>query len=361
MSILIDETTRVVIQGITGGEGAFHGALMREYGTNVVAGVTPGKGGITYDGVPVFNTVDEAVRETGADCAAIFVRPPQAADAIMEAAGAGIGLVVCMTEGIPTLDMVLARRFLDEAGSRLVGPNTPGVISPGRAKVGVMAGYIHRPGRVGVISRSGTLTYEAVLQLTGRDIGQSTCVGVGGDPLGGLSFTDLLALFEEDDATDAVLMIGEIGGSQEEEAAGFARARMTKPLVAYIAGVTAPPSGAWATPGPSSQAERAGPKEKIAALENAGRRGGAQSRTDGRGRGEALRGRGYTKSPSSPHLCCLLVALLDILTCMPSPGYPLAGVRRRPDTRSRVVPLNATWYDSLHVRHPQRTVQVARR
>ena len=270
MSILVDEHTRVLIQGITGEEGSFHAGQMREYGTTIVAGVTPGKGGVAHEGIPVFNTVREAVGETGANASAIFVRPAQAADAIMEAAEGGIGLVVCLTEGIPTLDMVLARRYLDGSGSRLVGPNTPGVISPGRCKIGVMAGYIHRQGTVGIISRSGTLTYEVVLQLTARGIGQSTCVGIGGDPVGGLSFVDLLRLFEQDRGTEAVVMIGEIGGSQEEEAGRFFRDEMTKPVVAYIAGVSAPPERRMGHAGAIVSRGRGGAEEKINALERAG-------------------------------------------------------------------------------------------
>ncbi len=270
MSILVDEETRVVVQGITGTEGTFHSREMRGYGTNIVAGVTPGKGGCSHEGIPVFNTVAEAVRETGANGSAIFVRPASAADAVMEAADAGIGLVVCMTEGIPTLDVVLARRYLEETKTMLVGPNTPGIISPGRCKVGVMAGYIHQEGSVGIISRSGTLTYEAVLQLTVRGIGQSTCVGIGGDPIVGLSFVDLLGLFQEDRGTEAVVMIGEIGGSQEEEAALFFRARMTKPVIAYIAGVTAPPERRMGHAGAIISGGRGGAEEKIRALEEAG-------------------------------------------------------------------------------------------
>lgn len=270
MSILVDKETRVVIQGITGTEGTFHSREMRGYGTNIVAGVTPGKGGCSHEGIPVFNTVAEAVRETGVNGSAIFVRPASAADAVMEAADAGIGLVVCMTEGIPTLDVVLARRYLEETKTMLVGPNTPGIISPGRCKIGVMAGYIHQEGSVGIISRSGTLTYEAVLQLTVRGIGQSTCVGIGGDPIVGLSFVDLLGLFQEDRGTEAVVMIGEIGGSQEEEAALFFRARMTKPVIAYIAGVTAPPERRMGHAGAIVSGGRGGAEEKIRALEEAG-------------------------------------------------------------------------------------------
>ena len=270
MSILVDRETRVVVQGITGREGTFHSREMREYGTNIVAGVTPGKGGGSHEGIPVFDTVAEAVRETGANASVIFVRPAFAADAVMEAADAGVGLVVCLTEGIPTLDMAVARRYLEETKTMLVGPNTPGVISPGRCKVGVMAGYIHREGPVGIISRSGTLTYEAVLQLTMRGIGQSTCAGIGGDPIVGLSFVDLLGLFQEDRATEAVVMIGEIGGSQEEEAALFFQARMTKPVIAYIAGVTAPPERRMGHAGAIVSGGRGGAEEKIRALEEAG-------------------------------------------------------------------------------------------
>ncbi len=270
MSILVDRETRVVVQGITGREGTFHSREMRDYGTDIVAGVTPGKGGGSHEGIPVFNTVAEAVRETGANASAIFVRPAFAADAVMEAADAGVGLVVCMSEGIPTLDMAVARRYLEGTKTMLVGPNTPGVISPGTCKVGVMAGYIHREGHVGIISRSGTLTYEAVLQLTMRGIGQSTCVGIGGDPIVGLSFVDLLGFFQEDRGTEAVVMIGEIGGSQEEEAALFFRSRMTKPVIAYIAGVTAPPERRMGHAGAIISGGRGGAEEKIRALEDAG-------------------------------------------------------------------------------------------
>jgi succinyl-CoA synthetase alpha subunit len=270
MSILVGKETRVVVQGITGKEGAFHSREMREYGTAIVAGVTPGKGGCSHEGVPVFNTVADAVRETGANGSAIFVRPASAADAVMEAADAGVGLTVCMTEGVPTLDVVRLRRYLEETGARLVGPNTPGIISPGRCKIGVMAGYIHREGSVGIISRSGTLTYEAVLQLTARGIGQSTCIGIGGDPIVGLSFVDLLGLFQEDRETEAVVMIGEIGGSQEEEAALFFRDRMTKPVIAYIAGITAPPERRMGHAGAIISGGRGGAEEKIRVLEEAG-------------------------------------------------------------------------------------------
>jgi succinyl-CoA synthetase alpha subunit len=241
VSILVDRSTRVVVQGITGREGAFHAARCREYGTHVVGGVTPGKGGSTHDGFPVWNTVEEAVRAEGANCALIFVPPAAAPDAIMEAAAAGIPLIVCITEGIAVGDMVRVRHFLAATGSRLIGPNCPGVITPGQAKVGIMPGHIHRPGPVGVVSRSGTLTYEAVHQLTGRGLGQSTCVGIGGDPVPGTSFVDVLALFQEDPGTEAIMLIGEIGGTAEEEAAAFIQARVRKPVVAFICGQTAPP------------------------------------------------------------------------------------------------------------------------
>lgn len=270
MSILVDKTTRVVVQGITGGEGRFHTARMVEYGTNVVAGVTPGKGGNSHEGIPVFNTVQQAVREIGATVSAIFVRPAYAADAIMEASDAGVALVVCLTEGIPTLDMVAARAYLDERRTMLIGPNCPGIISPERCKIGVMAGYIHRQGSIGVVSRSGTLTYEVVYQLTQRGIGQSTCVGIGGDPIVGLSFVNVLALFQEDSETEAVIMIGEIGGREEEDAAEFFLAHMTKPVIAFVAGVTAPPERRMGHAGAVVSGGQGGAKEKILALEKAG-------------------------------------------------------------------------------------------
>ncbi len=270
MSILIDENTRVAVQGITGTEGAFHARRMIEYGTNVVAGVTPGKGGLVHDGVPVFDSMREAAQETAPDVSVIFVPAPYAADAVMEAAEAGIKLVVCPAEGIPVLDTVLARRYLEERKVMLIGPNTPGIISPGKCKVGLMAGYIHRQGSVGVVSRSGTLTYEAVHQLSRKGIGQSTCLGIGGDPVVGLSFVDILQLYEEDPGTKAVVLIGEIGGSMEEKAAEFFRTTMTKPLIAYIAGVTAPPERRMGHAGAIISRNRGGAQEKIRALEDAG-------------------------------------------------------------------------------------------
>lgn len=241
MSILVDKDTRLLVQGITGGEGTFHTERMQQYGTNVVAGVTPGKGGQQHLGVPVFNTVAEGVEQTGANTSVVFVPPPFAADAVMEAADAGIALVVCITEGIPARDMVRAKWKVKAAGSRMVGPNCPGVITPGEAKVGIMPGFVHKPGRVGIISRSGTLTYEAVGQLVEIGLGQSTAIGIGGDPIIGSSFTDLLELFAADEDTDAVVLIGEIGGTAEQEAATYIAERFDKPVVAFIAGQTAPP------------------------------------------------------------------------------------------------------------------------
>jgi succinyl-CoA synthetase alpha subunit len=270
MSILIDQNTKVVIQGITGGEGAFHARQMIEYGTRVVAGVTPGKGGQKKDGIQVFNTVRAAVENTGANASAIFVPPQYAADAIMEAVDAGIETVVCLTEGIPTFDMIAVKQFMRDAQSKLIGPNTPGVISPGKCKIGVMAGYIHTPGRVGVISRSGTLTYEVVDQLTKLGIGQSSCVGIGGDPIIGLTFVDVLTLFEADRFTDIVVIIGEIGGRAEEEAADFFRKNMSKPVVAFIAGITAPPGRRMGHAGAIVSGGEGGAREKIDFLEKTG-------------------------------------------------------------------------------------------
>ena len=240
MSILVDERTRLLVQGM-GREGTFHAEQALDYGTRFVGGVAPGRGGGAALGRPLFDTVAKAVAETGANTSIIFVPAPYAADAIVEAMDAGIALVICITDGIPVLDMVTVRRYMADKDVRLLGPNCPGVISPGKAKVGIMPGHIHLPGRVGVISRSGTLTYEAVAQLTARDIGQSTCVGIGGDPVGGLTFVDCLKLFEQDTDTDAIVMIGEIGGAAEEEAARYVAQQMRKPVVGFIAGQTAPP------------------------------------------------------------------------------------------------------------------------
>ncbi len=270
MSILVDENTRLLVQGITGGEGSFHTQRCIEYGTRVVAGVTPGKGGSAVFGVPVFNTVEAAVRETGANASIIFVPAPFAADAILEAADAGIPLVVCITEGIPVLDMVMVHRYLRGRPTRLIGPNCPGLISPGKCKVGIMVGEIHMPGKVGVVSRSGTLTYEAVAQLTSLGIGQSTCVGIGGDPLPGSTFVDILQLFEQDEGTEAVVLIGEIGGTAEQEAAAFIREKMTKPVVAFVAGATAPPGRRMGHAGAIISGSSGRAQEKIAALEAAG-------------------------------------------------------------------------------------------
>ena len=240
MSILVDRNTRVIVQGLTGATGQFHAKACREYGTQVVGGVTPGKGGTDFEGFPIFDTVEQAVKATGADCSLIFVPPPFAADAIMEAADAGMPLAICITEGVPTLDMVKTMQFLKGRKTRLIGPNCPGLITPGQAKIGIMPGYIHKPGTVGVMSRSGTLTYEAVHQLTQLGIGQSTCVGIGGDPIIGTGFIDVLRLYQDDPGTEGIILIGEIGGSAEEEAAAFIKEHVTKPVTVFIAGQTAP-------------------------------------------------------------------------------------------------------------------------
>jgi succinyl-CoA synthetase alpha subunit len=270
LSVLVDRQTRLVVQGLTGKEGTFHALQMRDYGTNIVGGVTPGKGGTTHEGFPVFNTVADAVREAGANAAVVYVPPPFAADAIMEAADAGIPLVVCITEGIPTLEMVKVYHFIKERGVRLIGPNCPGVISPGHCKVGIMPGRIHLEGRVGVVSRSGTLTYEAVGQLTALGIGQSTCIGIGGDPVIGTQQRDALELFNHDPETDAVVMIGEIGGSAEEEAAEYVKSQMSKPVVGFIAGQTAPPGRRMGHAGAIIAGGKGTAAEKMAAMEAAG-------------------------------------------------------------------------------------------
>ncbi|HLL73309.1 MAG TPA: succinate--CoA ligase subunit alpha [Pyrinomonadaceae bacterium] len=270
MSVLVDKNTRLVVQGITGKEGSFHTKQMVEYGTNVVGGVTPGKGGTTHEGIPVFNTVAEAVREAGANVSIIYVPPPFAADAIIEAADAGMPLVVCITEGIPALDMIGVKRFLEGKGTRLIGPNCPGIISPGKCKIGIMPGHIHREGNVGVVSRSGTLTYEAVGQLTALGLGQSTAIGIGGDPVIGTTHTDALALFEADPDTHGIVMIGEIGGTAEEEAAAYAREHVTKPIVAFIAGQTAPPGRRMGHAGAIIAGGKGTAAEKMSALEAAG-------------------------------------------------------------------------------------------
>jgi succinyl-CoA synthetase alpha subunit len=270
MSILIDEKTRVVVQGITGGEGTFHTQKMVEYGTKVVAGMTPGKGGTTHLGIPVFNTVAEARLKAGANAAAIFVPPFFAADAIMESAEAGIEVIVCITEGIPTFDMIKAKAFLRGKTCALIGPNTPGVISPGKCKIGIMPGPIHAPGRIGIISRSGTLTYEAVDQVTNLGFGQSTAIGIGGDPIVGMKYIDLLKLFKADKDTDAVIMIGEIGGTAEEEAAAYIKKEFNKPVIGFIAGQTAPAGRRMGHAGAIISGGKGTAKEKMEALEAAG-------------------------------------------------------------------------------------------
>ncbi len=270
MSILVNSETRVVVQGITGREGTFHTRQCVDYGTNVVAGVTPGKGGQDMDGIPVFDTVDQAVQKEGANASLIFVPPPFAGDAILEAAHAGVDVIVCITEGLPTIDMVKVKDTLAGMGTKLVGPNCPGVITPGECKMGIMPGFIHKEGSVGVISRSGTLTYEAVGQLTEMGIGQSTCIGIGGDPVIGSSFLDLLKLFGEDDDTEAVVLIGEIGGSAEEEAAEYIKEHYQKPVVSFIAGQTAPPGKRMGHAGAIIAGGKGTAAEKVAALEEAG-------------------------------------------------------------------------------------------
>jgi succinyl-CoA synthetase alpha subunit len=270
MSIWVNADTRIVVQGLTGTEGRFHASKCREYGARIVAGVTPGKAGQEVDGVPIFNTMEDAVAATEATASIVFVPPPFAADAVLEAADAGLELVVCITEGIPTRDMVRVQRILQGLPTRLIGPNCPGIIAPGQTKLGIMPAHIHEPGVVGVVSRSGTLTYEAVGQLTALGLGQSTCVGIGGDPLPGTNFIDCLEAFEDDGATEGIVMIGEIGGSAEEDAAAFVKQYVSKPVVAFIAGQTAPPGRRMGHAGAIISGGKGTAAEKIAALKEAG-------------------------------------------------------------------------------------------
>ena len=270
MSILVNAETRVLTQGITGATGQFHTRACKEYGTRMVAGVTPGKGGTDFEDIPVFDSVEQAVRETGANASVIYVPSPFAADAMMESAAAGVPLVICITEGVPVQDMMRVKRYLADRGTVLVGPNCPGVITPGECKIGIMPGHIHKRGRIGVISRSGTLTYEAVDQLTRLGMGQSTCVGIGGDPIRGLNFVDVLALFNEDDETEAVVLIGEIGGSAEQDAAEWIRAHMKKPVVGFIVGQTAPPGKRMGHAGAIISGGKGTAAEKVEALRAAG-------------------------------------------------------------------------------------------
>src|SRR6266403_6077100 len=270
MSVLVDRRTRVLTQGITGATGQLHTRLCREYGTQMVAGVTPGRGGTDFEGIPIFDTVAAAVHATAADASVIYVPPAGAADAIMEAADAALPLVVCITEGVPVLDMVRVKRFLEGRKTRLIGPNCPGVITPGECKIGIMPGYIHKAGSIGVVSRSGTLTYEAVYQLTQLGIGQSTCIGIGGDPVNGTNFVEVLRMFQDDPQTEGIVMIGEIGGSAEEDAAAFIKANVTKPVAAFIGGQTAPKGKRMGHAGAIIAGGRGTAAEKMAAMRDAG-------------------------------------------------------------------------------------------
>jgi succinyl-CoA synthetase alpha subunit len=288
MSILVNKHTRVLTQGITGATGQFHTKACKEYGTQMVGGVTPGKGGTSYEGIPIFDTVEGAVKATGANATVIYVPPPFAADAILEAAEAGIPLIICITEGVPVRDMVKVKRYLVGRNSQLLGPNCPGTITPGECKIGIMPGHIHRPGNIGVVSRSGTLTYEAVDQLTRLGMGQSTCVGIGGDPVHGFEFVDVLKMYNDDNATAAVVMIGEIGGSAEEEAAAWIKANMKKPVVGFIAGQTAPPGKRMGHAGAIISGGKGTAKEKIEAMKRAGIHMAASPATIGLTMQEAL-------------------------------------------------------------------------
>ena len=288
MSILVNKQTRVLTQGITGATGQFHTKACKEYGTQMVAGVTPGKGGTAFEGIPIFDTVERAVRETGANASVIYVPPPFAADAILEAADAGIPLIICITEGVPVRDMVKVKRYLEGRSSQLLGPNCPGTITPGECKIGIMPGHIHKAGTIGVVSRSGTLTYEAVDQLTRLGMGQSTCVGIGGDPVHGFEFIDVLKMFNQDSGTSAVVMIGEIGGSAEEEAAAWIKLNMKKPVVGFIAGQTAPPGKRMGHAGAIISGGKGTAKEKIEAMKSAGIRLAPSPATIGRTLQEAI-------------------------------------------------------------------------
>jgi succinyl-CoA synthetase alpha subunit len=288
MSILVNKNTRVLTQGITGATGQFHTKACKEYGTQMAAGVTPGKGGTSYEGIPIFDTVEHAVKETDVNATVIYVPPPFAADAILEAADAGIPLIICITEGVPVRDMVKVKRYLAGRSSQLLGPNCPGTITPGECKIGIMPGHIHKPGHVGVVSRSGTLTYEAVDQLTRLGIGQSSCVGIGGDPVHGFEFVDVLKMFNQDAATKAVIMIGEIGGSAEEEAAIWIKDNMKKPVVGFIAGQTAPPGKRMGHAGAIISGGKGTATEKIEAMKQAGIRMASSPATIGRTMQEAL-------------------------------------------------------------------------